>query len=213
MSLGVFGGTFNPIHFAHLRVAETVREALDLERVLLIPSADPPHKSRRLTSATHRLEMVKLASASNPSLETLDLELKRPGPSYTVDTLRALSRRYKGQQLWFLLGTDTLTELDSWHEPKTLLGLANFAVVGRPGFEQQPLESLLPERLAGSFIAGPNVLKHESGREIRSVPFPPLGISASDIRKGIARGASIRYLVPDAVIEYIEKHHLYQEGS
>jgi nicotinate-nucleotide adenylyltransferase len=213
VSLGVFGGTFNPVHFAHLRLAEEVREALGLERVLFIPSADPPHKSRQLASAAQRLEMVELALASNPAFEALDLELRRPGPSYSVDTLRALSRLYAGQRLWFLLGSDTLAELDSWRDPEQLVGLADFAVVGRPGSGHAQLASLLPERLAEHFRPGPNGLEHDSGHEIRSIPFPALEISASDIRRRIARGASVRYLTPDAVIDYIEKHRLYQEGS
>ncbi len=213
MSLGVFGGTFNPVHLAHLRLAEEVRETLALERVFFIPSADPPHKSHGLASATQRLEMVKLASASNPSFEALDLELQRPGRSYSVDTLRVLSQRYAGEPLWFLMGTDTLAELDTWYEPETLVGLANIAVVGRPGSARRSLESLLPERLVGSFVVGPDLLTHGSGRVIRSIPFSPLGISASDIRQRVARGTSIRYLVPDAVIEYIEKNHLYEGSS
>ncbi len=210
MSLGVFGGTFNPVHLAHLRLAEEVREALALERVLFVPSADPPHKQSELAAATQRLEMVQLAIASNPSFEALDLELQRPGPSYSVDTLRALAERYAGQPLWFLMGTDTLAELDTWHEPETVVGLTNIAVVGRPGSTHCALELLLPERLAGSFVSGPGLLRHASGHEIRSVPFPPLGISASDIRRRVARGASIRYLVPDTVIDYIQKKGLYE---
>ena len=212
MSLGVFGGTFNPVHLAHLRLAEEVREALALERVLFVPAADPPHKDRDLAAANQRLEMVQLAIASNPSFEALDIELRRPGPSYSVDTLRVLSQRYAGETLWFLMGTDTLAELDTWHEPETFLGLTNIAVVGRPGSLHCALELLLPEPLAGSFVSGPGLLRHPSGLEIRSVPFPPLGVSASEIRRRVARGASIRYLVPGTVIDYIQKNRLY-EGS
>lgn len=213
MSLGVFGGTFNPVHLAHLRLAEAAREALALERVLFIPSADPPHKSHDLASAAQRLEMVELAIASNPSFEALDLELRRAGPSYSIDTLHALSELYPGQALWFLMGTDTLAELDTWREPEALFGLANIAVVGRPGSTRRSLESLLPGRLAAGFVAGPDGLQHGSGHEIRSVAFSPLDISASDIRRRIGRGASIRYLVPDAVAEYIDKNRLYEGGS
>ncbi len=210
MSLGVFGGTFNPVHLAHLRLAQEVRESLALERVLFVPSADPPHKQLDLAGARQRLEMVQLAIASNPSFEALDVELQREGPSYSVDTLRVLSQRYAGQPLWFLMGTDTLAELDTWHDPETFVGLTNIAVVGRPGSAHCALELLLPERLAASFVSGPGLLRHASGREIRSVPFPPLSISASEIRRRVARGASIRYLVPDAVIDYIQKNGLYE---
>ncbi len=213
MSLGVFGGTFNPVHLAHLRLAEEAREVLGLERVLFIPSADPPHKSADLASATHRLQMVEIAIASNPSFDALDLELERTGPSYTVDTLRELTHRYDDQELWFLMGTDTLTELGSWYEPEKLVGLTNIAVVARAGSAQRSLESLLPERLASLYVPLPGRLRHSTGREVCSIPFSPLDISASDIRRRVARGASIRYLVPAAVIEYIEKYRLYQEGS
>ncbi len=213
MSLGVFGGTFNPVHLAHLRLAEEAREALGLERVLFIPSADPPHKSTDLASATQRLRMVELAIASNPSFDALDLELERTGPSYTVDTLCELTHRYDDQLLWFLMGTDTLTELGSWYEPEKLVGLTNIAVVARAGSAQRSLESLLPEHLASLYVSVQGRLRHSTGREVRSIPFAPLDISASDVRRRVARGASIRYLVPDAVIEYIEKHRLYQEGS
>lgn len=213
MSLGVFGGTFNPIHLAHLHLAEAVRETLGLERVLFIPAADPPHKSERIAAVADRFQMVRLATESNPCTEALDLELERPGPSYTVDTLSELAGRYPGQRLWFLMGTDTLAELETWHDPERLFRLASFAVVDRVGFGKQQLESLLPPRLAQHFQRGPHGLTHDCGNEIRRVPFPALGISASDIRARVARGESIRYLVPDGVIDYIEKHKLYREVS
>ena len=213
MNLGVFGGTFNPVHFAHLRLAEEVRETLGLERVLFLPSADPPHKRRELASARQRLEMVELAIAANPRLEARDLELERSGPSYTVDTLGELRRRQPARTLWFLMGADSLTELHTWRQPGRIFELANLAVVARPGTAERALSALLPDSLADGFHEGPAGLEHESGHEIRMIPFLPLAISASDIRRRIARGASIRYLVPDAVIDYIEKHRLYQEND
>ncbi|MFQ5513842.1 MAG: nicotinate-nucleotide adenylyltransferase [Myxococcota bacterium] len=209
MSLGVFGGSFNPIHFAHLRLAEQARETLGLERVLFVPSASPPHKSADLAPARRRLEMVAIAIATNPCFEVLDLELERGGPSYTVDTLRLLSERHRGACLWFLLGSDSLAELDTWRDPEGILELCSLAVAGRPGTARAPLESLLPASLARQFRRTPRGLEHTSGQEIRAVPFGPQAISASDIRERAARSASLRYLVPDGVIDYIVKHRLY----
>lgn len=212
MNLGVFGGTFNPVHVAHLRVAEEVQEALELERVLWIPAADPPHKRESLAPAIDRLEMVRLATASNPRFEVLDLELQREGPSYTVDTLRELRKTYAQARLWLVLGADALEEIGTWHEPEALFELANVAVVPRPGGKGGPLEERLPARLLAPFSTGPLGIEHTSGHEVREVPVSALDISGSDLRCRIARGGSIRYLVPDAVIQYIQKHRLYREN-
>lgn len=209
MSLGVLGGTFNPIHVAHLRLGEAAREALGLERVLFVPAGDPPLKAAGVASAAHRLEMVKLATADNPGFEVADLELSRAGPSYTVDTLDELRRRRPEEELWFVLGADAFSELESWYRPADLFERASFAVVARPGFADDPAD-LLPPALAAELHPGPRGLVHSSGHEVRGVEFAPLGISSSDVRRRIARGASIRYLVPDDVIEYIQKHQLYR---
>ena len=213
MNLGVFGGTFNPVHVAHLRVAEEVREALGLAKVLWIPSADPPHKRGSIAPARRRLEMVRLATASNPAFETLDLELSRPGPSYTVDTLAQLREIHPDARLWFLIGADALEEVHTWHRPERLFELASFAVFSRPGTPSRPLPERLAPDLARLFRAGPTRLEHREGHELREVAVPQLDVSASDLRRRIARGASVRYLVPDPVIDYIEKHRLYREDS
>ncbi len=210
MNVGVLGGTFNPIHLAHLRLAEEMREALSLERVLLVPAGDPPLKRLGIAPAVHRLEMARRASASNPALEVCDLEVRRAGPSYSVDTLAELRARNPSDALWFLLGADTLRDLEAWREPSLLFSLAHFAVATRPGHDRA-LRELLPAPLARAFRDGPRGLVHASGNELRALPFTPLAISASDVRRRVACGVSIRYLVPDEVIEYIGKHHLYRE--
>ena len=212
MSRGVLGGTFNPVHLAHLRLAEVARETLGLERVLFVPAGEPPLKSGDIAPAADRLCMLRHATASNPSFEVLDLELTRAGPSYTVDTLRELSGDPGAPPLWFILGSDALSDVERWVQPATLFELASFAVAERPG-RPGSLRELLPADLAESFRDGPDGLVHESGTELRVLPFAPLGISASEIRERIARGKSIRYLVPDPTIEYIEKHQLYRETA
>ncbi len=209
MKLGVLGGTFNPIHLAHLRLAEELRETLELARVLLIPAGEPALKRADVAPAAHRLEMLRRATAGNPALEIDDLELRRAGPSFTVDTLRALRARHPATELWFLVGADTLPELESWREPARLFELASFAVATRPGYVAD-LRELLPRALAAPFRDGPRGLVHASGNELRAVPFTPLEISASEIRRRTGRGESIRYLVPDEVREYIAKHRLYR---
>jgi nicotinate-nucleotide adenylyltransferase len=210
VSCAVLGGTFNPVHVAHLRLAEIAREALGLSRVLFVPAARPPLKGDDTAPAEHRLEMVRLATAGNAAFEVLDIELRRPGPSYTVDTLRELSARWTDEQIWFVIGSDALRELDLWHEPRALLGLASLAVACRPGSEGE-LEELLPAEFRSAYRAGAHGLEHENGQELRALPMPALDVSASDIRRRHSSGRSIRYLVPDPVLDYIEKQGLYRE--
>jgi nicotinate-nucleotide adenylyltransferase len=188
--IGILGGTFDPIHLAHLRIAEEAREALALSRVLFVPAGDPPWKHGLAAPFRDRLEMVRLATAPNAAFEASELEGARSGPSYTVDTLRELTRRLPGSRLWFILGADAFAGIASWHQAQALFGLAAFCVFARPGFE----------------VSRPPV-----GCEVRVLRGTALEISASDIRARAARGASLRYLVPDAVIDYIEKHRLYRE--
>lgn len=214
MSLGVFGGTFDPVHFGHLRLAEAAREYLRLDRVLFVPAGEPPLKPRGFASASARLSMVGLAIASTPAFDVEDLELKRSGPSYTVDTLRLLTERFPGERLWFLIGSDALRELDAWHHSEQLFPLASFGVVVRSGDGVNALTSLLPETLARRFRPTRRGLEHESGSEIRWIPFPPQPISATEIRRQLALGQSVRGVVPDPVVDYIEKHGLYRaEGD
>ena len=210
MSLGVLGGTFDPIHLAHLRLAEEMRESLSLARVLFVPAARPPLKPEAVGAFADRVEMARLATASNPWFDVLELEGERDGPSYTVDTLRELGGRHPGERLWFLLGSDAARELQQWHQPARLLELASLAIVPRPGSGSQRVRDLIPAPLVEALRDGPHGLVHACGNEVRLLPFAPLSVSANEIRRRIARGASVRYLVPDAVLDYIRKQRLYE---
>ena len=195
-SVGILGGTFDPIHHGHLAIAEEAREALGLERVLFMPAALPPHKpGQPVTDPVHRLEMVRLAVAGNPAFEASDLEVLRGGASYTVDTLEAL--RADGlQQPWLILSSEALALLPSWREPRRILELARLAIVPRGGFDP-----LGPAWVEAAFPGA-------AGRAT-FLPGPLLPISGSVVRRRARAGRSVRYLVPDAVAVYIAAHRLY----
>jgi nicotinate-nucleotide adenylyltransferase len=201
-SLGVFGGTFDPIHLAHLAVAEEAAEALGLERVLFVPAGEPPHKpGREITPAEDRLAMVELAIAGNPRFGIDRIELDRPGLSYTVDTLAALraARFVNGStaDLTLVLSADAFLGLLSWREPRRVLELSRVVVAPRDGYPDAGPEFLiehLPDLAdRATFLDGPR-----------------LRLSASELRARAASGRSLRYLVPDAVAAYIGDHGLYQ---
>jgi nicotinate-nucleotide adenylyltransferase len=197
-SVGVLGGTFDPIHIGHLAAAEEVREALGLERVLFVPAGIPPHKPGRLITAPHhRLAMVELAIAGNPAFEVSRVELDRTGPSYTVDTLDAL---VPGRDLTLILSAESFRGLPSWQRPERILALARLAIVPRGGLAP-PGKGWLEEHFPG--IAA----------RIVELDAPRLRLSATDIRSRVAAGRSIRYLVPDAVIGYIGDHDLYRDET
>lgn len=199
--IGILGGSFNPIHMGHLVLAETAREALGLERVVLVPAKLPPHKNAfALAEGKDRLKMVRLAVAGNPALEASDIELRRPGVSYTVDTLRALRERYGGEaEIYFLLGMDTVSELPTWREIGDLAKLCRFVPLSRPGVP--PADESVLARAVGRDEAHA-VLE-------RAIAMPLMEISSSDIRRRIAGGRTIRYLVPDPVADYIRRRGLY----
>jgi nicotinate-nucleotide adenylyltransferase len=208
-AIGIFGGTFDPIHFGHLRLAEEMAEGLGLGRVLFIPAGQPPHRGAPRTAASHRLEMVRRAIGGNPRFDADAREVERPRPSYTVDTLTALRAEMgNAQPLWLLLGADAFLELPTWHEWRQLFDLANIAVAARPGAQQfeampDPLKGdVLQRQVADGSAAGPagSVLWRR---------MTPLDISATVIRDTLARHGSARYLLPDAVLDYIHEHQLY----
>jgi nicotinate-nucleotide adenylyltransferase len=203
--VGILGGTFDPVHYGHLVIAEEVREALRLDRVLFVPAAMPPHKlGLSITAAEDRAAMVELAIAGNPAFRVSRIELEREGPSYTADTLAALAddaaRQRVAREFYFILSTEALAALPTWHDPARILSLSNLAVVPRPG-NAMPSAPELEERFG------------EAAGRIFTVQTVPLAHSASAVRARVAAGQSIRYLVPPAVEQYIRDHRLYRSDN
>ena len=197
-----FGGSFNPIHHGHLLCSRAAAEAAGYDRVVLIPSAMPPHKTyaKTLAAPPHRLEMCRLAVAGDPFFAVEDLELTRPGPSYTLDTARELRRRGWDRVDW-LIGADMVPGLTKWHRPQELLKEVTFLVMRRPGYGiDWTALSRAPGELAGQTI----------DPALTDLFVPQVDISATMLRNRVAAGRSIRYLTPPPVVEYIERHNLYR---
>lgn len=198
MKLGIFGGTFDPIHLGHLLLADQCRDACDLDEVWFVPAASPPHKDdSKITPANHRAEMVELATAGCPDLNVSRIELNREGPSYTVDTLQEIAEAEPERELFLIIGADSLTDLVTWREPEKIASLATIVAVNR-GREVLPDQPALVERL-GEFIAG----------RIQNVAIPPVDISSTEIRARVSAGQSIRFMTPRAVEVLIRQSGLY----
>ncbi len=213
--IGILGGTFNPVHYGHLAAAEEVRDRLKLDRVLFIPVAVPPHKEEELPSAVQRLEMVRLAVAGHPQFRVSDLEIKRGGRSYTVDTLEALLPLHPGAELFFITGLDSFLEVRTWKAWERLLTLCSFVVISREGCRFRDLE-----RLGFPASAGPE-LEALDGRtkeqatlplaegKVVLIRIPYYEISSTDIRERLRRGRSVKYHLPEQVEHYIIENKLY----
>jgi nicotinate-nucleotide adenylyltransferase len=199
--LGIFGGSFDPIHFGHLLLAETCREQCRLDRVLFVPAAVPPHKrSQPLTLARDRIEMVRLAIGGHEQLSVSTIEIDRGGVSYTVDTLTALAEQHPGSSLFFLMGADSLNELPTWREPQRLCELAVPLVVRRAS-SPEPDFSSISHLVTASRLD--EIREHQA-------EMPIIELSSTEIRQRVAVGRSIRYRTPRAVEKYIETHGLYR---
>ena len=211
--IGIFGGTFDPIHFGHLRLAEEMAEALDLASVRFIPSGTPPHRTRPRTDAHLRLEMVRLAIAGNPHFVLDEREVGQPRLSYTVETLADLRAEVGAvQPLCLLLGADAFLGLTSWHSWQDLFTLAHIAVAHRPGFPQSTWKDAMPEALRTELerrMANPHDLTGCAAGLVVTRPITALDISATHIRDTLRAGRSPRYLLPNAVLDYIQSNHLY----
>ncbi len=203
--IGLLGGTFDPIHYGHLVVAEEVRAGLDLAEMIFVPAGQPPHKQGDfITAGHHRLAMLELAIASNPHFSISRVDLDRPGPSYTVETLRLLRQQWDSRvAIYFVIGWDSLEELSSWYEPEGILEqITHLVAVHRPGYEEVPeYRSRLEKRLP--------MLKSR----LLTMPAPQLDISATDLRQRVAEGRPVKYQIPEAVERYIAQHGLYRQRT
>ena len=221
MRLGLLGGSFNPIHNGHLTIANQVHERLQLDRVLFIPTGDPPHKREgSLASAKDRYEMVRLAIAGTPFFDISGIEVQRTGKSYSIDTIRELQRQHDpSTELYFLIGLDAFLDFPSWKAVRELLNACRFVVVPRPGQSFQSLMglSMLPrlDSLALSQLDAGNLARLDiaipSCPGIICLSLPPCSTSASDIRQRIRRGTTLANVLPPPVESYILQHRLYQE--
>ncbi len=197
MRIGILGGTFDPPHIGHLVIAEEARSELGLARVYFIPARRPPHKlDEPVTPLEDRVEMLRLALGGNPFFSLSLVEANRPGPSYTVDTLRELRQELPDStDLFFIMGMDSLVELPTWHQPAELIKLCLLAVLKRPGYsaDMESLEKQIPG----------------IGSRVVFIPSPEVEISSTELQARCRAGLSLKYLVPDSVAEYIREHGLY----
>jgi nicotinate-nucleotide adenylyltransferase len=197
--LGVFGGTFDPIHFGHLRMAEEARELFALDTVLFVPNFVSPFKlNRTVTPGPLRVEMIRRAIADNPYFAIDSREIERSGPSYSVDTLRGLKAEHRDAELFFLTGTDAVKGLPGWKSPEELLGLAHFIAAARPGVEKKDVLAALPDAWEDRILF---------------LPMPELDISSTDLRVRASEGKSLRYLTPRPVEVFVREHRLYLPKS
>lgn len=216
--IGLLGGTFDPIHFGHLRLAQELGEGLQLSRVRIIPAGLPPHRSLPLASPEQRLEMARLAVAGNPLLELDAREIAKPTPCYTVETLLDLRRELgAAQPLCLFMGADAFLGLATWHRWRELFGLAHVVVAQRPGFPGLTRTAAMPAELLAELqrrlVNEPEALREAPAGCILVHPVTALDISATQIRQQIGAGGSPRYLLPEAVLDYIQTHGIYKEAN
>lgn len=209
--LVLMGGTFDPVHFGHLRPAEEVRAAVGADQALLVPCGDPPHRDAPDTPAEHRLAMVRAAAEDRPTVGVLDWEVRSEGPSYTVRTLEWLRERLGPRPIVTIIGSDAFTQLHHWHQWERLIDLTHVAAVRRPGTSLDGLEPPLAEALAGRWSSEPADLRAQSGGRAMAFDVTRLDISATAIRELMAAGRSPRFLLPRTVEDYLATHDLYRD--
>jgi len=212
--VGLFGGTFDPVHMGHLRAAEEIRECFSLEKVFFIPSALPPHKqSSHVTPPEHRLEMLRLAVDSNAHFDISDYEIKRQSTSYTIETLRYLTETQTDRDYYFIVGHELFTEIETWKEYRELFTLSNFIVMTRPGFTNNESDEL-PLALKSDFSYAKReekvrIYRNKENKIIAFTHIRGFEISSTEVRQLAAAGKSIKYLVPEQVEDYIASNELY----
>ena len=203
MKIGVLGGSFNPIHNGHIKIARTARKTLSLDRVIFVPAKEPPHKKvRRLASASHRLKMAELALEGNSGFTVSDIELNRPDKSYTIDTIREFRRQFaKDAPIFFLIGADTISELPTWKDIDELTDLCQFVTISRKGSSKNDFDGLR------------DLFSEEKMGKLKRhfIEMDPVPISATEIREKVSRRESIDGLVPRPVADYIARKGLYKK--
>jgi nicotinate-nucleotide adenylyltransferase len=216
MKTGILGGTFNPIHLAHLRIAEEVQHACELDRVLFIPAAEPPHKDvAGDVSFTHRLAMVETAIREYPKFQASDLEIHRSGKSFSVDTLDILRQQDPHGEFYFIIGLDSYRDIASWKDFARLFTLSHLVVTTRPGVLVSDPLAPLPVAIHKDFCydTDSKIIQHKAGNNLIFLKETHLDISSTQIRDLLANEQSIRHMVPSAVVDYIEEHNLYQTAK
>ncbi|AZR73206.1 nicotinate (nicotinamide) nucleotide adenylyltransferase [Anoxybacter fermentans] len=194
-AIGIMGGTFDPIHYGHLMLADCALDQFKLEQVIFVPSANPPHKfNKKITPVEMRYEMTLLATMDNPYFTVSKVEMKRPGSSYTIDTVKYFRERYPEYQIYFITGADTILEIDTWKSPNELMQIVYFIAAVRPGYSFERLEKEFYQKYRD---------------RIFFLEMPEIGISSTDIRNRIKAGKTIKYQVHPAVEAYIKKYQLY----
>ncbi len=212
--VAIFGGTFDPIHFGHLRLAQELAESIHVKEVRFMPGGTPPHRAAPQVTAHQRLEMATLAVGDNPLFKIDDREVRRSGPGYTIDTLKEIRQELgSARPMCLLLGADAFLELATWHRWHELFALAHIVIAHRPGFPPESWPARMPEPLAREYAARlmqqPFAVHLSPAGGIVTQAIAALDISASMIRDSLARGVSPRYLLPDPVLDYIQCHQLY----
>jgi nicotinate-nucleotide adenylyltransferase len=215
LNSGLFGGSFNPVHIGHLRAAEEVMEILSLDKIVFIPSSiHPIKKDKNIIEAKYRLRMLELATKDNKEFEVSYVEMKRPGASYTIDTLKHFKKNYKNDQSYFILGTENFASIDTWKDYKELFNYTNFAILSRPGFNYNNIKDIIPGSLAKQFKFSENkngmtIYEHLSGNKLIFFKIKGIRISSTAIRRLVKNNKSIKYFVPNNLNNYILKNNLY----